>query len=123
MPWSVYFKNKMLDAGVTAIGGTIYLSLHTGAPGSTGANEATGGTPAYARKALSLASAAAGAKAMSSSVIFDIPAGNYQYVGYWDASTSGHFLGYDPITPYAPAVQDTLAIASGQFDLEYLPDA
>lgn len=81
-------KNLMLDAfGVT------HLSLHT-AYSSTGANEVSGGSPAYARKAASFSAAADESKALSATVTFDIPAATTcKYVGMWTALTGGTFLG------------------------------
>lgn len=81
-------KNLMLDAfGVT------HLSLHT-AYSSTGTNEVSGGSPAYARKAASFSAAAAESKALASAVTFDVPAGTTcKYVGKWTAVSGGTFLG------------------------------
>ncbi len=69
-----------------------YLSLHTGDPGTTGASEATGGSPAYARLALTWGSASSGVIS-ATQVSFNAPAGTYSYVGYWSAATSGTFFG------------------------------
>jgi len=52
-----------------------YVSLHTADPGTTGANEATGGSPAYARK-LSTWTASAGVVS-GTQVTVDVPAGTY----------------------------------------------
>lgn len=84
-------KNNMLNA----FGGT-HASLHT-AYSLTGANEVTGGSPAYARKAQSFASASGGSKAQNGTApAFDVPAGTIRWVGMWDALTSGNFLGMIP---------------------------
>ncbi len=73
--------------------GTTHLSLHN-AYSTTGANELTGGSPAYARKAVSYGAASAGAKAQSANVTFDVPAAaTAQFVGRWTALTGGTFLG------------------------------
>jgi hypothetical protein len=84
-------KNVMLEAlDEGAAAGAKYGSLHS-AYSVTGANELTGGSPAYARKALTWAGASAGAKALSSAVVFDAPAGStVQFFGLWDALTSGN---------------------------------
>ncbi len=75
-----------------------WCSLHTGDPGSTGANEATGGSPAYARKAATWAAASAGSRALAATFpVFDVPAGTYYYLGYWSASTVGTFWAYSPL--------------------------
>lgn len=97
MRYSPTGKNVMLEAlDEGAAAGAKYGSLHS-AYSVTGANELTGGSPAYARKALTWAGASAGAKALSSAVVFDTPAGStVQFFGLWDALTVGNFLGMTP---------------------------
>lgn len=75
------------------------LSLHTATPGTTGASEATGGSPVYARKIPTFNAAGAVGPlggtlqpatvgiAWSSEVVFDVPAGTYTYWGSWGSST------------------------------------
>lgn len=70
---------------VTAIGNTI--SLHTGDPGTTGANEATGGSPAYARKTTTWSGGASDGTVTGTSVAFDVPAGTYTHLGIWNGAT------------------------------------
>lgn len=83
-------RNNMITAE-----GTTHLSVHT-AYSATGANEVTGGSPAYARKAVSYGAASAGAKVSSASVTFDIPASTtVRFVGRWTALTGGTFLGME----------------------------
>lgn len=84
---SVAGKNAMLD-GLGAV--AAYASLHTGNPGATGTSEASGGSPAYARKAITWNAAAAGSKT-SAAFTFDVPAGTYTYVGLWSAATGGTY--------------------------------
>ncbi len=92
MPYSTNGKNLMLDAiGIT------HLSLHSDIPNSSGSNELTGGSPAYARKAVTLGSAASGVKSSTTTPAFDVPAGTVMFQGFWTAITSGTFLGYAPI--------------------------
>jgi len=100
------------DAKNSMLGGInpTYASLHTADPGATGINEVTGGTPAYARKAIVFDAAAAGARALSVDATFDVPACTVAYVGYWTAITAGTFLGSDPVT------NETFA-AQGQYKL------
>lgn len=97
MRFSNTAKNTMLDAldeGQSA--GAKFLSAHT-AYSSSGANEVAGGSPAYARKAATWGAASSASKALSSGVTFDIPAGTtVGWIGTWDASTSGNFLGMTP---------------------------
>lgn len=93
MPYVVNGKNNMLGA----IGAT-HGSLHTAVPNASGSNEVTGGSPAYARKALTLAAASGGSRSISNNPVFDVPAGTtIFYFGLWDALTAGNFLGFAPV--------------------------
>jgi hypothetical protein len=68
-----------------------WISLHTGNPGDTGANEVSGGSPAYARKQTTWGSAVSGL-ITGSEVVFDVPPGTtVTHVGINSASTSGTF--------------------------------
>lgn len=91
-------KNSMLDALDESVSsGAKYGSLHT-AYSATGANEVSGGSPAYARKALTWAAAGSGAKALAATLpVWDVPSGiDVSWIGYWDAVTVGNFLGMGP---------------------------
>ena len=81
-----------------------FLALHTGDPGTTGTNEATGGSPAYARKGITWAAASGGQRISSNSQTFDVPAGTYLAIGYWDAVTTGNFGGWAPLGGQSPQV-------------------
>lgn len=84
-------KNIMLDALGTA---ATHASMHTADPGLTGTSEVTGGSPAYARKALTWGAAATGSKATSAAPVFDIPGSTtVTHLGYWTALSGGTFLG------------------------------
>lgn len=93
MPHTPAGANAMLDAiGVT------HASLHSAFPGTTGANEISGGSPAYARQAVTFAAAAAKARAQTGSASFDVPAGTtVRWVGFWTAATGGSFRSYHPV--------------------------
>jgi hypothetical protein len=81
-------KNAMLDNAVPT-----QLSAHT-AYSSTGANEVTGGSPAYARVNCTLGSASGGAKALSNQPQFNVPAGTtVRWIGRWAGAT---FYGMEP---------------------------
>lgn len=69
--------NSMLDSVTFDL-----CSLHT-AYSASGANEVAGGAPAYARKAITVAAAAARARAASSAPLFDVPATTVRFVGLW----------------------------------------
>src|SRR5215213_8099713 len=87
--------NALDESGGAGVGAT-HGSLHS-AYSSTGANELTGGSPAYARKAATWAAASGRSKATSASMVFDVPAAAVvRWVGIWDAVTAGNFLGMTP---------------------------
>jgi hypothetical protein len=69
--------NAMLDAVTFDL-----ASLHT-AYSASGANEVTGGSPAYARKAITVAAAASRARAASTQPVFDVPATTVRFIGLW----------------------------------------
>lgn len=74
-----------------------YISLHTGDPGTSGANEVSGGSPAYARKAV-VWTASTGGTASAAEVIFDVPPGTYTHFGAWTSATGGTFRGGNPLS-------------------------
>lgn len=94
MPLSTLAADYSLDQ----VGGNklLYGSLHT-AYSASGANEVTGGSPAYARQALTWASAASNSKSLTGTYTWNVPASTTVYwVGFWDAVTSGNFQGMAP---------------------------
>jgi len=115
LPFNTVAQNAMLDvldeSGGTAVS---WIGVHqlTVAPGSgdgtpgigtnaaTGTSaEATGGSPAYARQAVTWAAASSGQKTGSSGTLtFDVPAGTYAFFGMYSASTgnSNNYRGYIP---------------------------
>lgn len=91
---NVTARNALLDAA-----GTVWppdtASLHTSDPGSAvtvaATGELTGGSPAYARKAVVWSAASAGSKTTSAAVTFDVPGGStVSHIGYFRGTT---FLG------------------------------
>lgn len=90
-------KNRMLDALAGDVGNA---SLHTADPGTTGANEVSGGT--YARQAVSFDAASAGEMFLSASVTFDVPGGvTVAWVGFWSNDATPVFLASDDVTDEA----------------------
>lgn len=89
MPIAVTATKNALATAYAAQGA--YVSLHTASPGSTGASEATGGTPAYARKQTTWGTAA-GSTVSGSEVTFNVGAGTYTHWGLWTAVTGGTFV-------------------------------
>lgn len=93
----------------------LYVSAHTGIPDNTGSNEATGGSPAYARQSVTWASASAGTRANSGALTpIDVAAGTYFALGLWSAVTSGTFYGWIPLNGTAKgyATVDTSGVTS-----------
>jgi len=93
MPLTNAAKHIMLNALGTA---ATQVSLHTGNPGTTGANEVTGGSPAYTRESITWNTAASANLDSSNAPVFDVPAGTtVSYFGLWNGST---FLGGVPLS-------------------------
>jgi hypothetical protein len=70
--------NAMLDAITMDL-----CSLHT-AFSATGANKVSGGTPAYADKAITMAAASGRARSASTQPVFDVPAAaTVAFIGIW----------------------------------------
>jgi hypothetical protein len=94
MPFTTVQKNVWLDSISPG-----FVSAHTADPGQSGASEVTGGTPAYARKAITMAAAAAGQRDSSPLPGIDIPAGaTVTHIGFWTLATGGVFLGSKAVT-------------------------
>lgn len=119
------YNDLAKSTGVDGIAALVdFLSLHEGNPGTTGANEISGGSPAYARKGVAFGAAAAGVATNSGAITFDVPAGKTIYhVGLWDAASAGNFYGYAPLvgTPrgfgsVAAATEVTTSVAHGLSD-------
>lgn len=84
-------------AGLAAVVG--FISLHSADPGSTGTSELAGGSPAYARKAVTWGAPSGGVVGINMDPEFDIPAGGtVSHFGLWSASTGGTFYGGDPVS-------------------------
>lgn len=72
----------------------LYASLHTADPGSTGTSEISGGSPAYARQAITWNAAASANLDSSNAPVFNVPAATtVTHFGLWSASTGGTFRG------------------------------
>lgn len=103
-------RNQLLDATDVS-----FLSLHTDYAGTTQANEVTGGSPAYARKSVTWASAASGSKASSNAQVFDVPAATtVSWIGYSTASTAGSGRA---VAPNGAAPQEFQVDTAGEFIL------
>lgn len=117
MPYTDFAKAKMLTplrADMT------HLSLHTADPSTTGANEVTGGDPAYARVAVTTANfnaIATGAFTVVADIAFNGPAsGGVTHMGSWHGTD---FLGGAALTGDATfnAEGDYLITTATSFNL------
>ena len=108
------------SSGASIISAATYVSLHTADPGTTGASEATGGSPAYARKAITWGTPtfSAGTETVSSAatITFDVPAGTYAYFGLWDALAGNYLMG-GTCTSQTFSGQGQYQISSGQLSV------
>ncbi|MEV0031449.1 hypothetical protein [Nocardia sp. NPDC050793] len=86
-----------------------WISVHTSDPGSTGTGEASGGTPAYARKQTTWTSATGGV-VNGSQVTIDLPAGTFAWIGLWSASSGGTFIDKCAITSTTLGAQGQLLV-------------
>lgn len=110
-------KNVALDAIAAEYG---FASAHTGNPGATGTdNEVTGGTPAYARKAITWGSADGGEVALVATFpVFDIPPSTtVAFIGLWTADSGGTYGGCFDVTDEAFAGQGTYTLTAGTITL------
>lgn len=115
MPLSNNAKNAMLDELATL---AVYASLHTADPGATGANEVSGGSPAYARKAITWNAASGGALDNNANPVFDVPASTtITHVGLWSAVSAGTFYGSFDITDETFAGQGTYTLTDADITL------
>lgn len=108
--------NWMMTAGAVTRPTAWHVSLHTGDPGTTGANEVLVATDsAYVRKSATFGAAASGQSANTGALTWTAAAGATTYVvthiGVWDAATAGNF-----IIGGALAVPETV-VASGSLTL------
>lgn len=91
MPLSTLSADYLLDQWGT--NKALYGSLHT-AYSASGANEVTGGSPAYARQALTWASAASNSKSLTGTYTWNVPGSTtVSWIGFYDAVTAGNFQG------------------------------
>jgi len=97
---------------------TGFVSLHNNDPADNGANEISGGSPAYARKAITWNPAAAGSMDDSNVPVFDVPAATtVKYVGFWSLVTGGTFYGAAAVTNEVFAAQGTYTLTDADLDL------
>jgi len=109
MPFVTTAKNVMLDALVVDL-----VSLHSDYPGTDGlSNELSGGSPAYARKAITMAAAVGGNRDSSTQPVFDVPAAaSVAFIGFW-TNTGTIFRGWMPNGPANNTPQGAFALNVG----------
>jgi hypothetical protein len=116
MPFNTPAKNVMLDALDESVTQITHIAIFTLADPGTGTNanavEATGGTPAYARLAVTWGAAAAELKTNTNGMTFDLPAGTYGFYGFFNAST-GNTNNYRGYAPFGGAVKGFGAVDAG----------
>lgn len=119
MPFTAAAKNLMLDALADV---AVWVSLHDAAPGGSGANELSGGAPAYARKLISWPAASGGTlDDATNGLVFDVPPDSaVNHIGVWSADTAGTFLMYKQVDEEAFNNQGQYTVTNGQASL---PDA
>jgi hypothetical protein len=109
-------RNVMLD-GLAAV--CLRIALHTDDPGAadTASNEVTGGSPAYARKAVAWNAAAAGAITATASVVFDVPTGTtVSWVSFWNVAGTVRYAKKN-VTDEVFGAQGTYTLTSTTLDL------
>lgn len=103
-----------LDATGSPVNQIAYVSLHTGDPSTTGANENSGG--GYARQACTWNAATSSAKTNSTSLTFTTAGSTaITYFGAWTAVSSGSFGIGGALTSSVTAV--TITVAAGALSL------
>jgi hypothetical protein len=102
-------RNVGVDA-IAALG--LRWAAHTGDPGgaNSASNEVTGGSPAYARKAVAWNAAASGIATQNGDVVLDIPAGTtVSWVSLWNTAGTVRYLKKD-VTDEVFGAQGTYTI-------------
>jgi hypothetical protein len=80
--------------------------------------EVSGGSPAYARKAIAFAAAAAGLIDDSTNgAVVDVPACTVKWVGFFSAVTAGSLMALDDVTAEVFAAQGTYTVTDAKIDL------
>jgi len=92
-----------------------YASLHTADPGTGGTSEVTGGSPAYARQAITWNTPGTSSMTMAATLpVFNVPASTtISYLGYWSLVSGGTFYGSRALSsPETFGGQGTYSITS-----------
>lgn len=109
-------KNVMLDA---LAGVLTRISLHSGDPGAANAadNELSGGSPAYARKAVTWAAASGGSMDETTSPTFDVEGGDtVSWIAGWNTAGTVRYFKKD-VTDEVFGAQGTYQLTDLDLDL------
>ena len=119
--------NSILDAYARSVAWSepaeLWVKLHTGDPGAAGTSNAAANTT---RQEGTFSAASAGAITTSADCTWTSVSTTetYSHVSFWDASTSGTFLGSDALeTSRGVTAGDNFTIATGDLDLSVTPIA
>lgn len=101
---------ELLVTYYSGLGDYIGLGTSSGNPGNTSSpsNEATGGSPAYARIATEWT--ITGPSALGSSVTINVPPATYSFMLFCSASSGNNQVDWAPITPQVCPNQTTITI-------------
>jgi hypothetical protein len=104
VPLNTIGQNEALKSGTGGgvSGAVTHICVFTASDPGTGTNftgtEATGGSPAYARQAVTWGTAASGQLSNTNALTFDVPPGTYGFFGLMTAATgnTNNYRGYLP---------------------------
>lgn len=118
------FSESIIDMWT---GSDVYIALHTGDPGKTGADEATGLSRILIETATDWAAAVAdattGGRLVDNAVLIDFGTTSveetYTHFGFWDALSSGNFMGGAELeNPVGPVlIGEGVRFAIGNLDV------
>jgi hypothetical protein len=114
------YDTRARNLGVDAItAATTRIALHSGDPGAadTADNELSGGSPAYARKAVTWAAATGGSADETSSPVFDVAAGStVSWISGWNTAGTQRTFKKD-VTNEVFGAQGTYTLTDLDLDL------
>jgi hypothetical protein len=108
-------NNAGKGVALNALGAAVLrVSLHTADPSTSGANEVTGGSPAYAKEAVAFGAATNGVIASTGDVVFDVPGGTtITHLGFWNAAGTTFYGGQALSAPETYGSQGTYTLLTG----------
>jgi hypothetical protein len=115
--YDITARNVGVDAIATL---ATRVALHTGDPGAanTATNEVTGGSPAYARKAIAWNAADGGSATCTTNVVLDIPASTtVTWSSLWNTAGTVRYL-KKAVTSEAFGVQGTYTVVAASTTLD-----